>query len=117
MAVMPLPPPCRHRRSEDRRRKVAAAAAVADDDDPVGDNGEWNARAAGAATMASSSAMDAVARSEAFVGVLARLLLLMVMVCLYDTAISLSPSGSGQTARGCKQMFCTYFKCTAHVRP
>jgi hypothetical protein len=35
----------------------------------------------------------------------------------YDTAISLPPSGSGQTARGRKQMFCTYFKCTAHVRP
>ena len=58
-----------------------AAAAVADNDD--GGNGEWNARAAGAAMMARSRAMDAAARSEAFAGVLARLLLLMVMLCSY----------------------------------
>ena len=52
---------------------MAATAAVAD--------GEWNARAAGAAMMAKSRTMDADARSEAFAGVLARLrLLLMVMV-------------------------------------
>jgi hypothetical protein len=35
----------------------------------------------------------------------------------YNTGISLPLSGRGQTARGRKQIFCTYFKCTAHVRP
>jgi hypothetical protein len=81
MAVMPSPPPYHRRHSENQRRKGASAAAVADDDDPAGGNVKWNAQAVGAAMMASSRAMDAAAGSEAFVGVSARLLLLMVMVC------------------------------------
>jgi hypothetical protein len=78
---MPSPPPRCRQHLENRRQKGAATTTVADDDDPAGDNGQWNTQAMGTVMMASSRAMDAVARSEAFEGVSARLLLLMVMVC------------------------------------
>ena len=48
-----------------RRRRRSGDRRPGDDDDDVGD-GDWNARAAGAAMMANSRAMDAAARRDAF---------------------------------------------------
>jgi hypothetical protein len=118
MAAMPSPPLHRRQHLEDRRRKGATAAAVADNDDPAGNNGEWNARAAGAGTMASSRAMDTAARSEAFFGVSARLLQLMVMVC---STIPCFPSNLLRADRlradASRCFVPTLSVCTDHVRP
>lgn len=59
--------------SRGRRRRRSGDRRPGDDGDD-GD-GEWNARAAGAAMMANSKAMDAAARRDAFAGVFTRVMM------------------------------------------
>ena len=59
--------------SRGRRRRRSGDRRPGDDGDD-GD-GEWNARAAGAAMMANSKAMDAAARRDAFPGVFTQVMM------------------------------------------